>query len=887
MVAKLSSLLVQEGVVTARRVEEALQRQVIYGGSLGTNLLEMNAISEGELTRSLAAATGLEPADGRWLKEASADAQGQFPRKQVERHHILPVGITSEGVVRVVVSEDVAEGVLEALEEELEIKLDAYVAPEYRFQYGLERHYQIPMRSRYARLMRELSRRQSAAGASAAPQRYGVAIDRLDAGWGAGDDKAGAREATAEGKRADEDIKTAPERKALVDESDKPAPARATTPRPEARRRAAQPEPKPAPAAKPVERSASPPPANEIEEIPADKTVVSSPPKHEHREQVSVKVRAGDKRTSTPPPRRAMALRKAAEALDAAGSRQDVLDASLGYLKSRLTHAWAFTLGKGKARLRAWDAPGSSPPEDLEVDLGDSSILKTLASAGGPYVGPVPSDMGTLKLMKTLDDDPAAGIIALPVMMRGRPVIAFVGHADGFAPPPHLVAEFASFSELVAAALANVILLQKGLGERTMSLLDQVGGGDPVISGVKPARTMPAPAPARAATPAKVSKPVSPDDSDKPAAKKAAPPPRSESPAGQAKSAPAAPAVEPKPSDARNTNPVAEAPRGRTKSPVTQPTSKSQIEALPPDDDEPASSQERSETARTGEKRRLTPEEKTAIEGAVRRLCEADTEDRDDALEALLEFGEDALPDLMSEFPGPIDLERQGLEPGNFPDPERFGPVIAALRKLGEAAVEHLREHLSDHRPRHRFHAVQLLGARIDSGLMEDLAAALYDEDVTVRAAAADALSPLKNEPGYATVRERLFDELNGGGPRASNAADGLVAMREPQAVDKLIERLTSNVQSVRIHAHRALRTLTRFDKGPEPRKWRSWWRKYGSRKRVEWLIDALLEPDRELRSAAAEELHHLTGQRIPFNPDGVKREWKRARKAWLAWYKA
>lgn len=253
MAPKLSSLLVQEGVVSVRRVEEALQRQVIYGGSLGTNLLEMNAISEGELMRSLSAVAGLEPADGRWLEEASADAQAQFPRKLVERHHILPVGITSGGAVRVVVSEGVADGVLQALEEELEVKLDAYVAPEYRFQYGLERHYQIPMRSRYARLMRELSRRQSAAGASAVPQRYRMAIERLDAGWGAADDEARAWEAAAEGKRSEEDVKTSPEAPALSE------PATPTEPKPS---------PKPVPAPKPAAEPA-PAPAPEQEPEPA------------------------------------------------------------------------------------------------------------------------------------------------------------------------------------------------------------------------------------------------------------------------------------------------------------------------------------------------------------------------------------------------------------------------------------------------------------------------------------------------------------------------------------------------------------------------------------------------------------------------------------------
>ena len=62
MSSKLSSVLVQQGVVPVRKVEEAIQRQVIYGGSLGTNLLEMGALDEAQLLSALSLATGLPPA---------------------------------------------------------------------------------------------------------------------------------------------------------------------------------------------------------------------------------------------------------------------------------------------------------------------------------------------------------------------------------------------------------------------------------------------------------------------------------------------------------------------------------------------------------------------------------------------------------------------------------------------------------------------------------------------------------------------------------------------------------------------------------------------------------------------------------------------------------
>ena len=47
--SRLSSLLVRDGLIGVKRMEQAFQRQVIYGGALDTILLEMGAISEERL----------------------------------------------------------------------------------------------------------------------------------------------------------------------------------------------------------------------------------------------------------------------------------------------------------------------------------------------------------------------------------------------------------------------------------------------------------------------------------------------------------------------------------------------------------------------------------------------------------------------------------------------------------------------------------------------------------------------------------------------------------------------------------------------------------------------------------------------------------------------
>src|ERR1700722_6402135 len=66
----LSSLIVQREVASMRQVEEALARQVIYGGDLVTNLLEVARVDEVVLTLLLAESMRLAPAPAEQLRFA-------------------------------------------------------------------------------------------------------------------------------------------------------------------------------------------------------------------------------------------------------------------------------------------------------------------------------------------------------------------------------------------------------------------------------------------------------------------------------------------------------------------------------------------------------------------------------------------------------------------------------------------------------------------------------------------------------------------------------------------------------------------------------------------------------------------------------------------------
>jgi len=98
MPSRLSSLLVRDGLVGVKRMEKAFQRQVIYGGSLDTILLEMALVPEDRLLQYLALASGLPPAARDEGQVVEAAAVALLSRELAERYRAVPVAIEGEAV---------------------------------------------------------------------------------------------------------------------------------------------------------------------------------------------------------------------------------------------------------------------------------------------------------------------------------------------------------------------------------------------------------------------------------------------------------------------------------------------------------------------------------------------------------------------------------------------------------------------------------------------------------------------------------------------------------------------------------------------------------------------------------------------------------------------
>src|SRR5271170_1148336 len=95
----LSSLIVQREIATVRQVEEALARQVLYGGDLVTNILEVAKLDEAMLTMLLAESFGLAAATLGPLPMPSERAKGLITAEMASTRAMVPLALENGALV--------------------------------------------------------------------------------------------------------------------------------------------------------------------------------------------------------------------------------------------------------------------------------------------------------------------------------------------------------------------------------------------------------------------------------------------------------------------------------------------------------------------------------------------------------------------------------------------------------------------------------------------------------------------------------------------------------------------------------------------------------------------------------------------------------------------
>lgn len=153
---RLGELLVATGQLTAEQVEQALRTQILWGGRLGSVLVELNLIDLEGLTRALASLHQMPAALAQHFEQALPELQARLPAEIAGLWLCIPITRLPGDDVRLAIA--VAGPLTEAAELEIATHLGVEpeqlvigIAAEMRIRYHLERAYGIVRDQRFLR----------------------------------------------------------------------------------------------------------------------------------------------------------------------------------------------------------------------------------------------------------------------------------------------------------------------------------------------------------------------------------------------------------------------------------------------------------------------------------------------------------------------------------------------------------------------------------------------------------------------------------------------------------------------------------------------------------------------------------------------------------------
>ena len=151
---KLGEAMVREGLITNEVLARALERQIIFGGRLGTNLVEMGAISEETLAKFLSKSMGVPYAGPESFGDVDREAIDSFPTDLAQKYTAFP--IKKEGSRLHLAMKDPNDfPALDELKFIIGLTIKPYIASELRIAYALEKFYGIKRNLRYVSVHHE------------------------------------------------------------------------------------------------------------------------------------------------------------------------------------------------------------------------------------------------------------------------------------------------------------------------------------------------------------------------------------------------------------------------------------------------------------------------------------------------------------------------------------------------------------------------------------------------------------------------------------------------------------------------------------------------------------------------------------------------------------
>ena len=148
MALRLGELLIKKNLLTQAQLEEALQAQVIFGGTLGTILIEMNLISENVLAEILANLLNIPCLKPDQLEDIPEHVIKIISPELAEKHKVVPVSVNGKKLTLAMESPQNLKSI-----DEIAFRTGYIIQPilalEVRLIFALENYYGVKRTMRY------------------------------------------------------------------------------------------------------------------------------------------------------------------------------------------------------------------------------------------------------------------------------------------------------------------------------------------------------------------------------------------------------------------------------------------------------------------------------------------------------------------------------------------------------------------------------------------------------------------------------------------------------------------------------------------------------------------------------------------------------------------
>ena len=167
MAEKLGEMLVRNGLITREQLDSALEAQLMFGGRLGTNLVELGHIGASTLAEFLSRKLELPALDPRALDSIPPAALACLSAEVAEKLSAIPLRLEHR-VLHVAMADPTDLHVIDELSFITGCEVQPVVAPELLLTYGLETLYDVHRKTRFLRIATDESRPGRIPGPAAA-----------------------------------------------------------------------------------------------------------------------------------------------------------------------------------------------------------------------------------------------------------------------------------------------------------------------------------------------------------------------------------------------------------------------------------------------------------------------------------------------------------------------------------------------------------------------------------------------------------------------------------------------------------------------------------------------------------------------------------------------